>query len=84
LWWEGLPEILLVGGDCDGRKGGDALHSLPQWAVSWEECTRGYYIVPSYLPPRTLGVGRKWAKMVLGGIARGGGVRDGAGPAIGW
>ncbi len=87
----GLPGTLLspwVGGDCGGGKwGGEFLKSLPQWADSWGESTRGHLNgVPSYLPPRTLGVGTKVGEEgVEGGVIVGGaGVHDGVGPAIGW
>jgi hypothetical protein len=82
----GIPETLpspWVGGDFGGGKWGG--ESLPQWADSWGESTRGLSI-PSYLPPRTLGVGSKVGEDCVGGGALGGGagVHDGVGPVIGW
>ena len=86
---EGSPETLRspwVGGEGGGGIwGGEVLMSPPQWADSWGESTRGLSI-PSYLPPRTLGVGSKVGEDCVGGGALGGGagVHDGVGPAIGW
>ena len=49
--------------------GGESLRSLPPWADSWGESTRGHHSpvsVPSYLSPRTLGVGTKVGEVGAG------------------
>jgi hypothetical protein len=63
-----------------GNGGGE---SLSQWADSWGESTRGHLSgVPSYLPPRTLGVGSNVGEDgVVGGVVGGAGVHDGVGGA---